>query len=100
MRPRYEVVSENGRRRINHPNVERVDLKHDEEIRRVAPMVGKGFILPAADSAGQGLPKRMPPHPDVARAENIPVIVVLRDANGAEVGRENSAPSPATTPAL
>ena len=87
VRPRYEVVSANKRRRINHPNVERDDLRHDEEIRRVAPLVGKGFILPApilptAEYASECLPTPM------SRAlENIPLIVVCRDADGSEVSR-------------
>ena len=88
VRPRYEVVSENGRRRINHPNVERVDLKHDEEIRRVAPMVGKGFILPAPILPVKDYQSECLPTPMSRALKNIPVIVVLRDANGAEVGRE------------
>ena len=87
VRPRYEVVSPGGRRRINHPNVERTDLAHDEEIRRVAPLVGKGFILPApilpvAEYASECLPTPM------SRAlENIPTVAVCRDADGSEVSR-------------
>lgn len=87
VRPRYEVVSRGGRRRVNHPNVERVDLAHDEEIRRVAPLVGKGFILPApilpvAEYASECLPTPM------SRAlQNIPAVAVCRDADGGEVSR-------------
>ena len=47
VRPRYEVVSENGHTRISHPNVERNDLKPDPALPGLGEWFGKGFILPA-----------------------------------------------------
>jgi hypothetical protein len=44
-RPRYEVVR-GAHRRIAHANVERVDLKPDPQLPELAPVFGKGFILP------------------------------------------------------
>ena len=88
VRPRYEVVRDNGRRRINHPNVERSDLAHDEEIRRVAPMVGKGFILPAPILPVAEYQSECLPTPMSRALKNIPVIVVCRDADGAELSRQ------------
>src|SRR5258705_510106 len=38
VRPRYEILRKNGRRRIAHPNVERSDLKLDREL----PQLGAG----------------------------------------------------------
>ena len=88
VRPRYEVVREDGRRRINHPNVERTDLAHDEEIRRIAPRVGKGFILPAPILPVAEYQSECLPTPMSRALTNIPVIVVCRDADGTELRRE------------
>ena len=87
VRPRYEVVSENGRRRINHPNVERDDLAHDEEIRRVSPLVGRGFVLPAPILPVAEFQSECLPTPMSRALKNIPVIVALRDADGREIKR-------------
>lgn len=52
VRPRYEILAENGRRRVAHANVERSDLSHDPRLKALthggpdAPL-GKGHILPA-----------------------------------------------------
>ena len=82
VRPRYEVVSEDGRRRINHPNVERDDLKHDEDIRRVSPLVGRGFILPAPILPIKAYMSECLPTPMSRQLTNMPLIVTLRDAGG------------------
>ena len=47
VRPRYEVFAANGRSRIAHANVERVDLEPDPRIPELANLMGKGYILPA-----------------------------------------------------
>src|SRR5258708_4734815 len=47
VRPRYEVESSSGRRRIAHANVERIDLKPDPRIPELVNLFSKGFILSA-----------------------------------------------------
>ncbi|MEX2010063.1 MAG: hypothetical protein WEC41_07705, partial [Dongiaceae bacterium] len=47
VRPRYEVISAGGRRRIAHVNVERTDLQPDPRLPELAGLIGKGFVLPA-----------------------------------------------------
>ena len=47
VRPRYEVISANGRQRIAHVNVERNDLKPDPKLAELGGVLGKGHILPA-----------------------------------------------------
>ena len=47
VRPRYEIIRANGRRRIAHANVERSDLKADPAIRDIGALMGKSYILPA-----------------------------------------------------
>jgi hypothetical protein len=45
VRPRYEVIR-GGRRRIAHPNVERIDLAPNPALPQLT-LLGKGYILPA-----------------------------------------------------
>jgi hypothetical protein len=45
VRPRYEVT-EAGRTRIAHLNVERADLKPDPGIRTLSNLLGRGYLLP------------------------------------------------------
>jgi hypothetical protein len=47
VRPRYEVVRDNGRRRMAHANVERKDLQPDPKISELGNLLGKAYILPA-----------------------------------------------------
>ena len=85
VRPRYEIVRGNGHRHIAHANVERTDLKPDPRIREMEPHLGKGFIMPLpvppkADFASYALPTPM------AREQaELPLKVVLVDADGAQV---------------
>ncbi len=81
-RPRYEVLHKSGRRRINHPNVERVDLEHDEEIRRIAPLMGKSFILPAPIMPQARYRSECLPTPMATIQDNLPVVVTGYDATG------------------
>ncbi len=46
VRPRYEVLCKNGRRRIAHPNVERNDLRLDPELPDSAPFWARGSSCP------------------------------------------------------
>ncbi len=45
VRPRYEVT-EAGRTRIAHLNVERADLKPDPGIKTLSNLLGRGYLLP------------------------------------------------------
>ncbi len=45
VRPRYEVTRD-GRTRIAHVNVERMDLDPDPGIATLSPALGRGFLLP------------------------------------------------------
>ena len=45
VRPRYEIT-QRGRTRIAHLNVERDDLRPEPAIRQFAPSLGRGFLLP------------------------------------------------------
>jgi hypothetical protein len=45
VRPRYEVT-QGGRTRIAHVNVERADLRPDPGIANLHPALGRGFLLP------------------------------------------------------
>ena len=84
VRPRYEVIAD-GRRRINHPNVEREDLADDTSIRELASWLGKGFILPApllppAQYSSQCLPTPM------STAQNaLPLAARAYDPEGREL---------------
>jgi hypothetical protein len=46
IRPRYEILG-NGHVTFAHMNVERADLQPNPAIAKAAPLVGKGFLLPA-----------------------------------------------------
>ena len=86
VRPRYEVLK-GQRRRMNHVNVERKDLRHDRHIQRVAPHMGKGFLLPApilptTDYRGECLPTPMS-----TAQHTLPLIAAVYDADGREVAR-------------
>lgn len=89
VRPRYEVVADTNRRRINHVNVQRTDLKHDEDIRRVASLVGKGFILPAPVLPPDRYSSECLPTPMSRAQTNIPATLVVYDAGGSEVWRHS-----------
>ena len=85
IRPRYEVIRSSGRRCINHVNVERSDLRHDENIRQVAPWIGKGFILSAPVLPPERYSSMCLPTPMATHQSNLPVVVTCYDADGTEV---------------
>ncbi|MGI9337877.1 MAG: hypothetical protein ACR2P4_05130 [Gammaproteobacteria bacterium] len=88
VRPRYEATTKSGRRRINHPNVERTDLSHDEQIRRAASFIGKGFILPAPILPLADFDTIALPTPMSSAQTSLPIEVILYGANGEEKTRE------------
>jgi hypothetical protein len=84
VRPRYEIVTASGQRRIAHPNVERIDLKPDSKIPELSNLMGKGFILPAPILPPERYRSIMLPTPMATTQANLPVSVKFYDASGRE----------------
>ncbi len=87
VRPRYEIIKA-GRRRINHANVERTDLRHDEDIRRRAAHLGKGFILPAPIMPPAAYLSECLPTPMSTAQTSLPLIAVAYADDGRELARQ------------
>ena len=85
VRPRYEVYGGNGRSRIAHANVERVDLKPDPTIPTLAPLMGKGYLLPAPILDPQRFHSTVLPTPMATCQTDLPVKVLIYDSQGREV---------------
>jgi hypothetical protein len=88
VRPRYEVIAASGRRRIAHPNVERVDLKPDPKIPDLANLMGKGFILPAPVLPTDRYRSIVLPTPMATTQTRLPVAVKVYDASGREASEK------------
>lgn len=86
-RPRYEVERANGRRLIAHMNVERTDLEPDPRLIELGNLVGKGFILPAPLLPVGRWRSTLLPTPMATRQTELPVVAVLYDTGGREIGR-------------
>jgi hypothetical protein len=86
VRPRYEVIR-GERRRIAHPNVERIDLKPAPELARLAPFLGKGFILPAPILPRERWRSLLLPTPMARSQQVLPIAAVAYDEAGRELGR-------------
>ncbi|HEX4182033.1 MAG TPA: hypothetical protein VHY34_02115 [Caulobacteraceae bacterium] len=86
VRPRYEVVR-SGRRRIAHVNVERTDLKPNPDIRRLEPLMGKGYILPAPILPPDRWRTFVLPTPMATTQAVLPIAVTAYDAAGEAVAR-------------
>ena len=89
VRPRYEVVRKNGRRRIAHPNVEREDLKLDAQLPKLGELLGKGFILPAPILPPERYRSVVLPTPMSTAQNHLPVKVTIYDKNGRTVHTHN-----------
>ncbi|HXH02080.1 MAG TPA: hypothetical protein VNN09_02050 [Candidatus Competibacteraceae bacterium] len=85
VRPRYEVFADNGRQRIAHANVERADLASDPRIPALAPLLGKGYLLPAPVLPPQRWRSLVLPTPMATGQQELPVKVVVYDASGQEL---------------
>lgn len=88
VRPRYEVISANGRTRISHPNVERDDLKPDAQLPKLKPWFGKGFVLPAPVLPPEQYRTEMLPTPMSTAQRHLPVKVLLYDPSGEQVAEK------------
>jgi hypothetical protein len=87
VRPRYEITKPNGRLRISHPNVERVDLTPDPKIPDLANLMGKGYILPAPILPPRDYASVALPTPMSTAQTNLPIAAVLYDREGNEIAR-------------
>ncbi len=85
VRPRYEVIKNNGRRRIAHPNVERTDLTPDPQLAKLAPHLGKGFILPAPILPLAQFATELLPTPMARSQAHLPLKLAIYNAQGQAV---------------
>lgn len=88
VRPRYEVVNNNGRQRIAHINVERSDLKPDPGIPGLSNLMGKGYILPAPILPLDRYNSIALPTPMSTTQDNLPLALIIYDADGTEITRQ------------
>lgn len=84
VRPRYEIVTEGGKRRVAHPNVERIDLKPDPRLPDLANLMGKGYLLPAPILPHEQFRSIVLPTPMATTQAELPVAVKIYDASGKE----------------
>jgi hypothetical protein len=84
VRPRYEVIVDDGRRRIAHANVERSDLKPDPRIPELANLLGKGYLLPAPVLPRDRFETIVLPTPMATGQSELPLGLVVHDASGKE----------------
>ena len=87
VRPRYEILSQNGRRRIAHANVERTDLKPDPNIPGLSNMMGKGYLLPAPILPPDRWRSIIQPTPMATGQQDLPVALIVYDSTGTEILR-------------
>lgn len=87
VRPRYEVVTAKGRRRIAHVNVERTDLKPDPRLPELSNLLGKGFLLPAPILPKARFDSLCLPTPMARAQTELPVALLVYDDRGQEVAR-------------
>ncbi len=88
VRPRYEVIRGN-RRRIAHPNVERIDLKPTPELAELAQFLGKGFILPAPILPVARWKSLVLPTPMATTQAVLPIAAAAYDPVGREIARRS-----------
>lgn len=87
VRPRYEITTDAGDRRIAHANVERVDLKPDPGIPDLRNLMGKGYILPAPILPTDTWTSVALPTPMSTGQSELPVALLTLDSEGRETGR-------------
>ena len=87
VRPRYEVIRDDGRRRIGHANVERTDLTPDPTIPDLSKVMGKGYVMPLPVLPLERFHSTAVPMPMSTCQQELPLCVALIDGSGAEVAR-------------
>lgn len=93
VRPRYEVVQpasngKEGRRRIAHANVERVDLKPDPRLPKLNGLIGKGYIMPLPILPVDRYRSTTLPTPMSTAQQELPIAATLYDATGKAVAEQ------------
>ncbi|GIK99220.1 MAG: hypothetical protein BroJett029_34290 [Alphaproteobacteria bacterium] len=89
VRPRYEVVAANGRRRIAHANVERTDLAPDPRIAELGNLMGKGFILPAPVLPQDRWETEVLPTPMATGQSELPISFAVYDPDGRQLAQQS-----------
>jgi hypothetical protein len=87
VRPRYEIVRKDGRRRIAHANVERTDLQPNPEIAALSEVMGKGYIMPLPVLPVDEFSSTILPTPMATGQMELPVRADLYDMNGECIAR-------------
>jgi hypothetical protein len=87
VRPRYEVEDTNGRRRIAHANVERIDLTCDARIPELGNLMGKGFLVPAPLLPPRQYRTLALPTPMATCQDTLPTALIVYDSSGRECHR-------------
>ncbi len=87
VRPRYEIVTGKGDRRIAHMNVERSDLAPDPGIPEIGNLMGKGYILPAPILPVDVWRSVALPTPMARSQAELPMAILAIDSEGNEVAR-------------
>lgn len=85
VRPRYETLGANGRRRIAHANVERTDLRPDPGIPELSGKMGKGYLLPLPVPPLRDFSSVMLPTPMASLQHDLPLRAELYDASGKKI---------------
>ncbi len=85
VRPRYEVRRADGRARIAHANVERIDLKPDPAIADLGASMGKGYIMPLPVLPVGEFRTVTVPAPMADTQADLPLKILLIDGNGRTV---------------
>ena len=85
VRPRYEIT-QRGRTRIAHLNVERDNIRPDPAIRNFAPSLGRGFLLPFPILDPEKFESFIQPNPMSEALETLPVRLDIFDDAGQPVG--------------
>jgi hypothetical protein len=79
------VFERQGRSRIAHANVERNDLVSDPAIPTLAPLMGKGYVLPAPLFPTAQWRNWVLPTPMSTAQQDLPLAAKIYDAQGQEV---------------
>jgi hypothetical protein len=82
VRPRYETKNRQGHRRIAHANVERTDLKPNPQLAKIAPVMGKGYIMPLPVLPRGEYASVLLPTPMAREQHELPIRAELFDASG------------------
>ena len=86
-RPRYEVITGGGRRRIAHMNVERTDLRPDPNLAELGEILGKSYILPAPVLPRHRFRSLLMPTPMATSQRHLAIAAVVYAPEGRELAR-------------